>query len=95
MSAASGRSTPPSSASPPGLPHRTRLRRQALVPGVGTDTTTRAQVWRRPLPYGRPGPRFYAAPPYAAQRYTAANPQTLYAFARSENHHGFHTVANS
>ncbi|MFC2609031.1 MAG: hypothetical protein ACFNYN_03885, partial [Peptidiphaga gingivicola] len=95
VAAASGQSTPPSSASPPGLPHRTRLhpRSSSTVSGkhhdAGAGLAATSALWPRP------GPRFYAAPPYAAQRYTAANPQTLYAFARSENHHGFQTVANS
>lgn len=43
----------------------------------------------------QPGPRFYAAPPNAAQRRsTFANPQTLRSCPRPENHHGFQTFAN-
>lgn len=79
------RASPQDSAPPPGP--RPRCRDRHHDAGAGLAVTS--ALWPRP------GLRFYAAPPYAAQRYTAANPQTLYSFARSENHHGFHTVANS
>lgn len=84
---------PLGTASPPGLPHRTRLRpgssstvsEQHHDAGAGLAATSVLCL--------RPGPRFYAAPPNAAQRYAFANPQTLRSCPRSENHHGFQTVA--
>lgn len=69
---------PLGTASPPGFPHRTRLRPgPSTVSGQHHDAG--AGLAATSVLCLRPGPRFYAAPPYAAQHCsTFANPQTLY-----------------
>lgn len=50
---------------------------QVLVNGVGTAPRRGRSMAASSVLWPRPGPRFYAAPPCAAQRYAFANPQTL------------------
>ena len=86
---------PLGTASPPGFPHRTRLRPRSSSTVSGQHHDAGAGLAATSVLCPRPGPRFYAAPPNAAQRRsTFANPQTLYSCPRPENHHGFQTFAN-
>ena len=85
---------PLGTASPPGLPHRTRLRPRSSSTVSGQHHDAGAGLAATSVLCLRPGPRFYAAPPYAAQHCsTFANPQTLHSCPRPENHHGFQAVA--
>lgn len=70
--------SPLGTASQPGLPHRTRLRPRSSSTVSGQHHDAGAGLAATSVLWPRPGPRFYAAPPNAAQRYTFANPQTLY-----------------
>lgn len=70
---------PLGTASPPGFPHRTRLRPRSSSTVSGQHHATGAGLAATSVLCPRPGPRFYAAPPYAAEHCsTFANPQTLY-----------------
>ena len=70
---------PLGTASPPGFPHRTRLRPRSSSTVSGQHHATGAGLAATSVLCPRPGPRFYAAPPYAAEHCsTFANPQTLH-----------------
>ena len=71
--------SPLGTASQPGLPHRTRLRPRSSSTVSGKHHDAGAGLAATSVLCPRPGPRFYAAPPYAAEHCsTFANPQTLY-----------------
>lgn len=86
--------SPLGTASQPGLPHRTRLRPRSSSTVSGQHHDAGAGLAATSVLCPRPSPRFYAAPPNAAQHCsTFANPQTLYSCPWPEDHRGFQTVA--